>query len=74
VTERLIEAPTLPFEGTDETLTLPGVLHNVRLHRESGHVTLEAWSPMCGPERPALCALSPADRRAFAAFLMKDLL
>lgn len=61
------------FEGTEETLVLPGVTHLLKAHRDRGEVTLEAWSPFCGAERPAFCYLSPADRRALAAFLMKDL-
>jgi hypothetical protein len=57
----------------DETLDLPGVMHSVRAHRDRGHVTLEVWSPFCGPDRPALATLSVADRRALAALLLKDL-
>lgn len=73
MSQRLFETPDPLIEGSDETLTLSGVMHTLHVHRESGHITLEAWSPMCGPERPALAALSPSDRRALAAFLMKDL-
>lgn len=66
-------APESRHEGTDETLTLPGVVHALWAHREDGEVRLEAWSPGVLDGQAANICLTESDRVELAEFLLKGI-